>query len=81
MVFFYSRGSLCFQSVTSESEVELPLLPLPCIDSSATRVYFGHERRLAEGNIHVPGHIKLKVVKVESVLRISMRLNTSGSKS
>ncbi len=27
----------------------LPQLPLPCLHSSQTRVFFGHERRLAEG--------------------------------
>ncbi|MBN3277111.1 TPPC8 protein, partial [Polyodon spathula] len=33
----------------------LPQLPLPCIQSSATRVFFGHDRRLAEGEFQ--GHV------------------------
>ncbi|XP_035987526.1 LOW QUALITY PROTEIN: trafficking protein particle complex subunit 8 [Fundulus heteroclitus] len=37
------------KSVLGENEGCLPQLPLPFIHSSATRVYFGHERRLAEG--------------------------------
>lgn len=39
------------QTVISRSGVRLPHLPLPCIHSAATRVYFGHERRLAEGKV------------------------------
>lgn len=41
--------SCVFQSAIEGNEVSLPQLPLPCIHCSATRVYFGHERRLAEG--------------------------------
>ncbi|CAB1324026.1 unnamed protein product, partial [Coregonus sp. 'balchen'] len=37
-----------YRNVPGVCEVALPQLPLPCINSSATRVYFGHERRLAE---------------------------------
>uniref|UniRef100_A0AAX7TML4 Trafficking protein particle complex 8 n=1 Tax=Astatotilapia calliptera TaxID=8154 RepID=A0AAX7TML4_ASTCA len=37
----------------------LPQLPLPCIHSSATRVYFGHERRLAEGEKQAATHVSL----------------------
>ena len=44
--------SWAFQSVSAESEASLPKLPLPCIHAAATRVYFGHERRLAEGKTH-----------------------------
>uniref|UniRef100_A0A669EP65 Trafficking protein particle complex subunit 8 n=1 Tax=Oreochromis niloticus TaxID=8128 RepID=A0A669EP65_ORENI len=39
--------------------VSLPQLPLPCIHSSATRVYFGHERRLAEGEKQAATHVSL----------------------
>lgn len=39
-----------FQSLLLGSSVGLPQLPLPCISSSATRVYFGHQRCLAEGS-------------------------------
>uniref|UniRef100_A0A8C6T4M2 Trafficking protein particle complex 8 n=1 Tax=Neogobius melanostomus TaxID=47308 RepID=A0A8C6T4M2_9GOBI len=34
-------------------------LPLPCIDSSATRVYFGPERRPAEGEKQAATHVSL----------------------
>uniref|UniRef100_A0A7N6BAC6 Trafficking protein particle complex 8 n=1 Tax=Anabas testudineus TaxID=64144 RepID=A0A7N6BAC6_ANATE len=37
----------------------LPHLPLPCINSSATRVYFGRERRLAEGEKQAATHVSL----------------------
>uniref|UniRef100_A0A671Y141 Trafficking protein particle complex subunit 8 n=1 Tax=Sparus aurata TaxID=8175 RepID=A0A671Y141_SPAAU len=37
----------------------LPQLPLPCIHCSATRVYFGHERRLAEGEKQAATHVSL----------------------
>uniref|UniRef100_A0A3B4F306 Trafficking protein particle complex 8 n=1 Tax=Pundamilia nyererei TaxID=303518 RepID=A0A3B4F306_9CICH len=40
-------------------KVILPQLPLPCIHSSATRVYFGHERRLAEGEKQAATHVSL----------------------
>uniref|UniRef100_A0A8C7MPU4 Trafficking protein particle complex subunit 8 n=1 Tax=Oncorhynchus kisutch TaxID=8019 RepID=A0A8C7MPU4_ONCKI len=39
--------------------VALPQLTLPCINSSATRVYFGHERRLAEGEKQAATHVSL----------------------
>lgn len=46
-----------FQNVMGN--VSLPDLPLPCINSSATRVYFGHERRLAEGEKQAATHVSL----------------------
>ncbi|XP_067454174.1 trafficking protein particle complex subunit 8 isoform X1 [Thunnus thynnus] len=48
-----------YKSVTGGNEVSLPQLPLPCIHSSATRVYFGHERRLAEGIKQAATHVSL----------------------
>uniref|UniRef100_A0A671Y281 Trafficking protein particle complex subunit 8 n=1 Tax=Sparus aurata TaxID=8175 RepID=A0A671Y281_SPAAU len=39
--------------------LSLPQLPLPCIHCSATRVYFGHERRLAEGEKQAATHVSL----------------------
>lgn len=33
-----------------ENDASLLQLPLPCINSSATRIYFGRERQLADGN-------------------------------
>uniref|UniRef100_A0A8C5D2G0 Trafficking protein particle complex subunit 8 n=1 Tax=Gadus morhua TaxID=8049 RepID=A0A8C5D2G0_GADMO len=37
----------------------LPKLPLPCIHAAATRVYFGHERRLAEGEKQAATNVSL----------------------
>ncbi|KAM5219682.1 trafficking protein particle complex subunit 8 isoform 5-T5 [Hipposideros larvatus] len=37
----------------------LPQLPLPYINSSATRVFFGHDRRLANGEKQAATHISL----------------------
>ncbi|KAM6962723.1 trafficking protein particle complex subunit 8 [Aplochiton taeniatus] len=47
------------KSMTGTDEVTLPQLPLPCIHSYATRVYFGHERRLAEGEKQAATHVSL----------------------
>uniref|UniRef100_A0A3B5KZV1 Uncharacterized protein n=1 Tax=Xiphophorus couchianus TaxID=32473 RepID=A0A3B5KZV1_9TELE len=47
------------KSVLGENESCLPHLPLPHIHSSATRVYFGHERRLAEGEKQAATHVSL----------------------
>ncbi|KAJ8276838.1 hypothetical protein GJAV_G00068480 [Gymnothorax javanicus] len=43
----------------SPPEGALPQLPLPCIQSSATRVFFGHDRRLAEGEKQAATHVSL----------------------
>ncbi|XP_034091106.1 trafficking protein particle complex subunit 8 isoform X3 [Gymnodraco acuticeps] len=48
-----------YKSVIGGKEDSLPQLPLPCIHSSATRVYFGHERRLAEGEKQAATHVSL----------------------
>ncbi|XP_067273219.1 trafficking protein particle complex subunit 8 isoform X2 [Pseudorasbora parva] len=40
-------------------ESSLPQLPLPCLHSSQTRVFFGHERRLAEGEKQAATHVSL----------------------
>lgn len=48
-----------YKSVTGGNEVSLPQLPLPYIHSSATRVYFGHERCLAEGEKQAATHVSL----------------------
>ncbi|XP_034036210.1 trafficking protein particle complex subunit 8 isoform X2 [Thalassophryne amazonica] len=48
-----------YKSVTGENDVGLSQLPLPFIHSSATRVYFGHERRLAEGEKQAATHVSL----------------------
>uniref|UniRef100_A0A4W5KU92 Trafficking protein particle complex subunit 8 n=1 Tax=Hucho hucho TaxID=62062 RepID=A0A4W5KU92_9TELE len=48
-----------YRNVQGVCEVALPQLPLPCINSSATRVYFGHERRLAEGEKQAATHVSL----------------------
>ncbi|XP_077208643.1 trafficking protein particle complex subunit 8 isoform X6 [Paroedura picta] len=41
------------------SDEPLPQLPLPYINSSATRVFFGHDRRPAEGEKQAATHISL----------------------
>ncbi|KAJ8383578.1 hypothetical protein AAFF_G00219580 [Aldrovandia affinis] len=43
----------------SSPEGALPQLPLPCIQSSLTRVFFGHDRRLAEGEKQAATHVSL----------------------
>ncbi|XP_028299934.1 trafficking protein particle complex subunit 8 isoform X2 [Gouania willdenowi] len=48
-----------YKSLKNANEVSLPQLPLPCIQSSATRVYFGPERRLAEGEKQAATHVSL----------------------
>ncbi|XP_068449315.1 trafficking protein particle complex subunit 8 isoform X2 [Clinocottus analis] len=48
-----------YKSVVGGKEDNLPQLPLPCIHSSATRVYFGHERRFAEGEKQAATHVSL----------------------
>ncbi|XP_073332203.1 trafficking protein particle complex subunit 8 [Pagrus major] len=48
-----------YKSVIEGNEVSLPQLPLPCIHCSTTRVYFGHERRLAEGEKQAATHVSL----------------------
>ncbi|KAI5279130.1 Trafficking Protein Particle Complex Subunit 8 [Manis pentadactyla] len=40
-------------------EGPLPQLPLPHIDSSATRVFFGHDRRPADGEKQAATHVSL----------------------
>ncbi|XP_067888728.1 trafficking protein particle complex subunit 8 [Heterodontus francisci] len=37
----------------------LPQLPLPCINSSVTRVFFGHDRRPSEGEKQAATHVSL----------------------
>ncbi|XP_068599317.1 trafficking protein particle complex subunit 8 [Brachionichthys hirsutus] len=48
-----------YKSVMGETESSLPHLPLPSIQSSLTRVYFGHERRLAQGEKQAATHVSL----------------------
>ncbi|XP_074524565.1 trafficking protein particle complex subunit 8 isoform X2 [Halichoeres trimaculatus] len=48
-----------YKSVIKGNTINLPQLPLPCIHSSATRVYFGHDRRLAEGEKQAATHVSL----------------------
>ncbi|MEQ2176082.1 hypothetical protein GOODEAATRI_024467, partial [Goodea atripinnis] len=47
------------KSVLGENESCPPQLPLPYINSSVTRVYLGHERRLAEGEKQAATHVSL----------------------
>ncbi|XP_023679383.2 trafficking protein particle complex subunit 8 isoform X1 [Paramormyrops kingsleyae] len=49
-----------YKSVSQAStEGVFPQLPLPCIHSFATRVFFGHDRRLAEGEKQAASHVSL----------------------
>ncbi|XP_078254155.1 trafficking protein particle complex subunit 8 isoform X2 [Rhinoraja longicauda] len=49
-----------YKSVSQLSpEAPLPQLPLPCIKSSATRVFFGHDRRPSEGEKQAATHVSL----------------------
>ncbi|XP_073673155.1 trafficking protein particle complex subunit 8 isoform X3 [Garra rufa] len=49
-----------YQSMSQlAGESSLPQLPLPCLHSSQTRVFFGHERRLAEGEKQAATHVSL----------------------
>ncbi|XP_075776887.1 trafficking protein particle complex subunit 8 isoform X7 [Pelodiscus sinensis] len=49
-----------YKNVTQLSpDGPLPQLPLPYINSSATRVFFGHDRRPAEGEKQAATHISL----------------------
>ncbi|RXN15358.1 trafficking particle complex subunit 8 isoform X1 [Labeo rohita] len=50
--YLYSMSQLSGDS-------SLPQLPLPCLHSSQTRVFFGHERRLAEGEKQAATHVSL----------------------
>lgn len=71
----YSRGlhkqnnnGLCvFQSLLESGDICSPQLPLPCISSAATRVYFGHQRCQAEGEVlsfsFIKGGINISNVK------------------
>uniref|UniRef100_A0A8C7XGJ3 Trafficking protein particle complex subunit 8 n=1 Tax=Oryzias sinensis TaxID=183150 RepID=A0A8C7XGJ3_9TELE len=55
----FLREYLYVHKVTPESPWGLPQLPLPCILSAATRVYFGHEPRLAQGEKQAATHVSL----------------------
>uniref|UniRef100_A0A3P8X173 Trafficking protein particle complex subunit 8 n=1 Tax=Cynoglossus semilaevis TaxID=244447 RepID=A0A3P8X173_CYNSE len=48
-----------FVHKVKHSQLSLPQLPLPCIHSSVTRIYFGHERCLAEGEKQAATHVSL----------------------
>ncbi|XP_060773598.1 trafficking protein particle complex subunit 8 isoform X2 [Neoarius graeffei] len=49
-----------YKSVSQPSNASsLPQLPLPCLLCTQTRVFFGHERRLAEGEKQAATHVWL----------------------
>uniref|UniRef100_A0AAR2INL4 Trafficking protein particle complex 8 n=1 Tax=Pygocentrus nattereri TaxID=42514 RepID=A0AAR2INL4_PYGNA len=49
-----------YKSLSQPSnEGSLPQLPLPCVHSAQTRVFFGHEPRLAEGEKQAATHVWL----------------------
>uniref|UniRef100_A0A674PQB4 Trafficking protein particle complex subunit 8 n=1 Tax=Takifugu rubripes TaxID=31033 RepID=A0A674PQB4_TAKRU len=47
------------KSLLETNDVCCPQLPLPCISSAATRVYFGHQRCQAEGEKQAATHVSL----------------------
>ncbi|KAM8967666.1 trafficking protein particle complex subunit 8 isoform 2-T2 [Pelodytes ibericus] len=53
--YLYVYKNVCQQT----PESPLPQLPLPYINSSATRVFFGHDRRPAEGEKQAATHVSL----------------------
>uniref|UniRef100_A0A672T6M2 Trafficking protein particle complex subunit 8 n=1 Tax=Sinocyclocheilus grahami TaxID=75366 RepID=A0A672T6M2_SINGR len=53
----FLREYLYVYKVTGDGS--LPQLPLPCLHSSQTRVFCGHERRLAEGEKQAATHVSL----------------------
>uniref|UniRef100_A0A671LI97 Trafficking protein particle complex 8 n=1 Tax=Sinocyclocheilus anshuiensis TaxID=1608454 RepID=A0A671LI97_9TELE len=53
----FLREYLYVYKVTGDGS--LPQLPLPCLHSSQTRVFFGHERRLAKGEKQAATHVSL----------------------
>lgn len=53
--YLYVYKNVCQQSPDSP----LPQLPLPYINSSETRVFFGHDRRPAEGEKQAATHVSL----------------------
>ncbi|XP_063779722.1 trafficking protein particle complex subunit 8 isoform X3 [Pseudophryne corroboree] len=53
--YLYVYKNVCQQS----PESPLPQLPLPYINSSETRVFFGHDRRPAEGEKQAATHVSL----------------------
>uniref|UniRef100_A0A3Q2EAP7 Trafficking protein particle complex subunit 8 n=1 Tax=Cyprinodon variegatus TaxID=28743 RepID=A0A3Q2EAP7_CYPVA len=55
----FLREYLYVVKVSHRDGARLPELPLPYIHSAATRVYFGHERRLAEGEKQAATHVSL----------------------
>ncbi|CAN9500793.1 unnamed protein product [Ophioblennius macclurei] len=55
----FLREFLFVHQSTPGVQEDLPLLPLPQIHSSAIRVYFGHERRPAQGEKQAATHVSL----------------------
>ncbi|NP_001085189.1 uncharacterized protein LOC432274 [Xenopus laevis] len=53
--YLFVYKNVCQQS----PESPLPQLPLPYINSSSTRVFFGHDRRPAEGEKQAATHVSL----------------------
>ncbi|KAB5539779.1 hypothetical protein PHYPO_G00093090 [Pangasianodon hypophthalmus] len=57
---FFREYLYVYRSVSQPSnESSLPQLPLPCLLCTQTRVFFGHERRLAEGEKQAATHVWL----------------------
>ncbi|XP_017311736.1 trafficking protein particle complex subunit 8 isoform X1 [Ictalurus punctatus] len=57
---FFREYLYVYRNVSqSSSESSLPQLPLPCLLCTRTRVFFGHECRLAEGEKQAATHVWL----------------------
>ncbi|XP_063057048.1 trafficking protein particle complex subunit 8 [Engraulis encrasicolus] len=72
--YLYVYKSASKSEEESESEGVLPQLPLPCLNSANTRVFFGHERRLAEGEKQAATHVTLDQECDADLSRLWIRL-------
>ncbi|XP_076134156.1 trafficking protein particle complex subunit 8 isoform X2 [Alosa pseudoharengus] len=72
--YLYVYKSVNWPSGETDSEGVLPQLPLPCLNSAQTRVFFGHERRLAEGEKQAATHVTLDQECDADISRLWIRL-------
>ncbi|XP_062411302.1 trafficking protein particle complex subunit 8 [Sardina pilchardus] len=72
--YLYVYKSVNRPSGEADSEGVLPQLPLPCLNSAQTRVFFGHERRLAEGEKQAATHVTLDQECDADLSRLWIRL-------
>ncbi|XP_048107653.1 trafficking protein particle complex subunit 8 isoform X2 [Alosa alosa] len=72
--YLYVYKSVNQPSGETDTEGVLPQLPLPCLNSAQTRVFFGHERRLAEGEKQAATHVTLDQECDADISRLWIRL-------